>query len=190
MRPYRMSGHSCASANRLPDKIQSMPIGFQSRQQTSAFWRAKTALTSAAKGWACVWLLLLVWNTIGLLGAKLHVPIFHVPLADLASIALIWIVSTGVVTLGTTILFIVPYVCLVSADKLLAMPWRIYVESSVIVILVSLGLNYAIKPYAYTFWRNLPPYLAFALATSLTSSAFFMHRLKAFTRQGSSQSQP
>ena len=148
-----------------------------------AVWRAKTALASAAKGWACVWLLLLVWNTISLFRAKVHVP-----LADLASIALIWIVSTGVVTLGATILFIVPYVCLMSVDKLLAMPWRMYLEPGVIVIFVSLGLNYFTKPYAYTFWRNLPPYLAFALATSLTSSAFFMHRLKAFTRQRVSHS--
>jgi hypothetical protein len=146
-----------------------------------AFWRAKTALTSAAKGWACVWLLLLVWHTIGLLRAKAHVP-----LLDLASIALLWIVSTGAVTLGATILFIVPYVCLMSADKLLAMPWRMYLEPGVIVIFVSLALNYAIKPYAYTFWRNLPPYLAFALATSLTSSAFFMQRLKASARQPAS----
>ena len=149
-----------------------------------AFWRAKTALTSAAKGWACVWVLLLVWNTISLLGAKFHIPMFHVPIADLASIALIWIISTGVVTLSATILFIVPYVCLVSVDNLLARPWRVYLEPAVIVIFVSLGLNYLIKPYAYTFWRSLPPYLTFALATSLASSAFFMHRLKTLTRQG------
>lgn len=142
------------------------------------------ALTSAAKGWACVWLLLLVWETIGFLRANPHVPF-----TDLASIALFWIVSTGVVTLGATILFIIPYVCLISVDKLLAMPWRMYLEPGLIVIFITLGLNYRIKPYAYTFWRSLAPLLAFALATSLTSSAFFMHRLKAFTRQKSSNSQ-
>ena len=102
----------------------------------------------------------------------------HVPITELASITFIWIVSTGVVTLAATILFIVPYVCLTSADKLLAMPWRMYIETGLIVILISLGLNYAVKPQAYTFWRSLPPYLAFALATSLVSSAFFMLALK------------
>lgn len=139
----------------------------------SIFWKAKTALISAAKGWVCVWLVLLLWETVSLLRANVHVP-----LTDLASIAFIWIVATGVVTLGATILFIVPYVCLVSADKLLAMPWRIYLETGLIVILVSLGLNYAVKPQAYTFWRSLPPYLAFALATSLASSAFFMQAIR------------
>jgi hypothetical protein len=148
-----------------------------------AFWKAKTALASAAKGWACVWLLLFLWETVGLLGLKAHVP-----LTDLASIALIWIVATAIVTLGATILFIVPYVYLMNVDKLLAMPWRMYLEPALIVIFISLGLNYAIKPHAYTFWQNLPPYLAFALVTSLMSSAFFMHRLKAFTRQTSSNS--
>ncbi|WP_263366945.1 hypothetical protein [Edaphobacter bradus] len=152
-----------------------------------AFWRAKTALTSAAKGWACVWLLLLVSQTIGLLRAKPHVPLAD--LASFASIALIWIVSTGVVTLGATILFIVPYVCLMSVDKLLATPWRMYLEPVVIVIFVSLGLNYFTKPYAHTFLQSLPPYLMFALFTSLASSAFFMQRLKASTRQGASPSQ-
>lgn len=73
--------------------------------------------------------------------------------------ALIWIVSTGVVTIGATILFIVPYVCLMSLDRLLAMPWRMYLEPCVIVILISLGLDYFTKPYAYKFWRGLPPYL-------------------------------
>jgi len=139
----------------------------------STFWKVKTTLISAAKGWACVWLVLLLWETLSLLRANAHVP-----LTDLASITLIWIVSTGVVTLGATILFIVPYVCLRSADNLLAMPWRMYLETSLIVILVSLGLNYAVKAQAYTFWRSLPPYLAFALATSLASSAFFMLALK------------
>jgi hypothetical protein len=149
----------------------------------SAFWKAKTTLTSAAKGWACVWLLLLIWQTVGLIRAKPHIP-----LTDIASMAFIWIVCTGVVTLGATILSIVPYVYLMNVDKLIAMPWRMYLEPVLIVIFISLGLNYAIKPHAYTFWQNLPPYLAFALATSLMSSAFFMHRLKAFTRQRSSNS--
>jgi hypothetical protein len=136
------------------------------------FWKAKTALISAAKGWACVWILILLWHMVSLLRVK-----SNISFTDLAGIALLWIVSTGVVTLGATVLFIVPYVCLVRADKLLAKPWRLYLESSAITTLVTLGLNYRIKPYAYTFWQNLPPYLTFALAVSLISSAFFMQAL-------------
>ena len=146
-----------------------------------AFWKAKVALISASKGWACVWILLLLWHTVSLLRIK-----SHISFTDLAGIALLWIVSTCVVTLGATVLFIVPYVCLIRADKLLAEPWRIYLESSAITTLVTLGLNYRIKPYAYTFWQNLPPYLTFALAVSLISSAFFM---QALTRQKSLYSQ-
>ena len=103
--------------------------------------------------------------------------------------ALIWIVSTGLVTLGATILFIVPYVCLINTDRLLARPWRMYLEPCIIVFFVTLALNYFIKPYAVTFWRNLPPYLVFAMGTSLASSAFFMHRLKTLARQSASQPQ-
>jgi hypothetical protein len=132
-----------------------------------------------------VWLLLLIWPGIGLLRAKPHIPIL-----DVASIALIWIVSTGLVTLGATLILIVPYICLMSPDKLLAMPWRMYLEPGIIAVFASLGLNYFIKPTASTYWQNLPPYLIFALVTSLASSFFFMNRLKAFTRQRSSPGDP
>ena len=138
----------------------------------STFWKVKTALISAAKGWTFVWLLLVPWEATSLLRGHM------VGLTDVASIAIIWMIATGMVTLGATILFIVPYVCLMNVDKMLAAPWRIYLETSLIVILISFGLVHAIKPQAYTFWRTLPPYLAFALASSLASSFFFIQALK------------
>lgn len=107
------------------------------------FWKAKTALISAAKGWACVWILILLWHMVSLLRVK-----SNISFTDLAGIALLWIVSTGVVTLGATVLFIIPYVCLIRADKLLGKPWRIYLESSAITTLVILGLPYqAVRIY-------------------------------------------
>jgi hypothetical protein len=55
-------------------------------------------------------------------------------------------ISTGIVTLAATILFIVPYVCLLNVDALIRKPWRIYVESGLIAIFVSLVLTYFTKP--------------------------------------------
>jgi hypothetical protein len=92
-------------------------------------------------------------------------------------------ISTGIVTLAATILFIVPYVCLLNVDALIRKPWRIYVESGSIAIFVSLVLTYFTKPQAETFLRRLPFYLAFALLTSQASSFFFMRKVKAMTNQ-------
>jgi hypothetical protein len=143
-----------------------------------ALWRARLAVTSAAKGWLCVWFLVLLLWTI----SSLRTP-GHVPLTDWLSILLIWVVSTGIVTLAATILLVVPYVCMRGVDTLLQKPWLIYVESGAIAILASFVLTHFVKPTAETFWTGLKPYLIFALVTSLTSSAFYMQRVKLMSKQ-------
>jgi hypothetical protein len=145
----------------------------------SAFLRARIAITSAAKGWSCVWVLLIVWSS-----ASFLLPKNHISLVDQLSVLLIWIICTGIVTLATTILLVVPYVCVVGGGDLRYMPWRMYIGPCVIASLVSIGLNYRLKPHAETFWRSLPPYLIFALLTSLTSSAFYVHRIKVLAARG------
>jgi uncharacterized membrane protein YkvI len=102
---------------------------------------------------------------------------------DWLSMLLIWAVSTGIVTLATTLLLIVPYVCLRGVDSLLHKPWLIYVESGAIAIFSSFVLTHFVKPTAETFWTSLKPFLTFALVTSLTSSAFYMQRVKATSKQ-------
>jgi uncharacterized membrane protein YkvI len=102
---------------------------------------------------------------------------------DWLSILLIWVVSTGIVTLAATILLIVPYVCLRGVDTLLHKSWLIYVESGAIAIFATFVLTHFVKPTAETFWTSLKPFLIFALVTSLTSSAFYMRRVKAMSKQ-------
>ena len=143
-----------------------------------ALWRARLAVKSATKGWLCVWLLLLILWTISLLRTR-----GHMPFMDWLGILLIWVVSTGIVTLAATILLIVPYVCLRGVDTLLHKPWLIYVESGAIAIFSAFVLTHFVKPTAETFWTSLKPYLVFALVTSLTSSAFYMQRVKAISKQ-------
>ena len=143
----------------------------------NALWRAKSAITSATKGWLCVWLLLVLW-TMTSLRAK-----GHASFTNLLSMLLIWVVSTGIVTMTTTILLMVPYVCLRGVDILLHKPWLIYFESGALAIFATLVLTHFVKPTAETFSATLKPFLVFALATSLTSSAFYIKKLRAMSKQ-------
>jgi len=47
----------------------------------------------------------------------------------------------------------------------------------------TLVLTHFVKPTAKTFSTTLKPFLIFALATSLTSSAFYMKKLRAMPKQ-------
>ena len=143
-----------------------------------ALLRAKTAVASATKAWLCVWLFLLVlW-----MASSLRVR-GHAQFIDLLSVWLIWAVATGIVTLAATIFLIVPYVCLRSVDTLLHKPWLIYVESGVLATVACVVLTHFTKPSAETFWRSFRPYLMIALVTSLTSSAFYMQRIKSMSKR-------
>ena len=144
----------------------------------NASWRTRTAILSAIKGWMCVWALLLVLQSVSFFRYR-----GRIPPSDLLSILLIWIVSTGIVTLLATILLIVPYVCLRDFNTLHHKPWLIYVESGAIAVLASLALTYFAKPSAETFWTALKPYMLFALVTSLTSSFFYQRRMEAMSKQ-------
>lgn len=145
----------------------------------NALWLARTAIASATKGWLCVWLLLLMLSTVSLLRSGGH----HAPFTDMLFVLLLWVVSTGVVTLAATIFLIVPYVYLRSADTLLHKPWLMYVESGVLAIFSGVVVTHFTKASAVTFWGTLYPYLMFALPTSLTSSAFYMQRVKSMSKQ-------
>jgi hypothetical protein len=142
-----------------------------------ALWRVKLAIASAAKGWLCIWLLLLIPLTINIIRT-----IHRVPSSDELSMVFLWIFATGIVTLGTTLLLIVPYVCLRNTSTLLDSPWHIYAESSALVILASIAITHLlfIIP-AQNSWMGLIPFLTFALPTSLTSCAFYMRGLKAMS---------
>jgi hypothetical protein len=107
----------------------------------------------------------------------------HASFTDLLSMSLIWVVSTGIVTLGATIVLIVPYVLLRGVDTLLEKPWIIYLESGALASFATLVLTHFVKPTGETFSTTLKPFLVFALATSLTSSAFYLKKLKATSKQ-------
>jgi hypothetical protein len=129
------------------------------------------------QGLLCTWLLLLVWSTIGwLINGR------RTSFTDYLGMIVIWAVATGIVTLTTTIIFIVPYVCLRNTDTLLRNPWLIYLEASMVSLLISLALTYRLKPYGETFLHFLGPYLILALIICLLGCAFYMRRLKIRSR--------
>ncbi|HEX3968008.1 MAG TPA: hypothetical protein VHW70_08590 [Edaphobacter sp.] len=136
------------------------------------------AVASAAKGWLCVWLFLLAWQTVNTLRFSSHAKI-----TDLLSIYLIWLIATGLVTLAATVVLIVPYVWLRGVETLLQRPWLMYIESGVAAIFASFVLTHFLKPTAETFLRNFIPYLIFALAISLASSAFYLRSVKSMAKQ-------
>lgn len=139
-----------------------------------AIQRTRNAILSAIKGWLFAWFLLIVlW---GLNSWRAGV---RQPLTDWLSILIIWMTATGLVTMATTILLVVPYVCLRNADTLRRQPWRIYAESGFLAIIAALVVSHATKPYARLFWSYAWPLLLIALLISLASSAFYMRRLKA-----------
>ena len=55
--------------------------------------------------------------------------------------------------------------------------------SAPIPLCATLVLTHFVKPTAETFSTTLKPFLIFALATSLTSSAFYMKKLRAMPKQ-------
>lgn len=105
------------------------------------------------------------------------------PVLDQLSMYLIYGIATGIVTVAATVLLIVPYVCLRGVNALRQRPWLIYVESGAITIFASVVLTHFVKPTAKTFLHTFYPYVVFALATSIASSAFYMSKVKAISAQ-------
>ena len=111
----------------------------------NALWRARSAITSATKGWLCVWLLLVLW-TMTSLRAK-----GHASFTDLLSMLLIWVVSTGIVTMAST---------MPSHRALRLSAWRRYVASQAMAHLSRIGSTRKLRhprphPFRQANGRNL-----------------------------------
>lgn len=139
-----------------------------------AIQRMKAAVLSALQGWLCAWLILGTSWTLRLLLARIHPPF-----ANLFETLLIWMAATGFVTLVTTILLVIPYVCLRDVDIFLSRPWRVFIEVGTIAIIAALIVGHLTKPYAVSYWGYTEPILMIALLISLASSAFYLRKSKA-----------
>jgi len=140
----------------------------------SPAWRARNAVIAAALGWTATWVFIFLLSTVPMRRAtKFH---NDIPLSDRLSGLMAYLLCTGAVTALATVVLILPYVCLRSSESILHRPWRMYFEPCLLGALCITVFDLYYGPATET--TQQPPFLCFALLTSLASSYFSLRRLR------------